>query len=641
MPVDTSYNPYPHDAAARGLNQPEPEIRPAVEPRLRSFRYANVALSDGHWKRQRDHVVNLYLSLPDDDILQSALRGTGVDIGARGLGGWGGTFGQMLASFAKLYAVTGDFRLKAKAIDLFERWFALAGEHDELLRLGTYDYEKMLGGLLDMDEIMGYDAQGRVREAVSRLTDAAMRDFDESIPRDGLQDGRMKGQIEWYTLPENLYRAWLRYGDGKYRDYAGRWRYDYLWDKVAARDFASIGPRHAYSHVNALSSLAREYEATGDAGDLDVLRAAYDELLARHTYATGGYGPGENLFVERDGYLGFMLMSPWDLHGEDPTFRNFAGERVARSDAWGSCEVSCCSWAVFKLCDYLLRFTGEARYGAWAERMLLNCVGGQPDIKPNGELLYYANYFADGGMKSTVDRRLQREGQNFRWQCCSGTFPQDVAEYANMLYYADDDALYVTQYLPSSVRWDRGGRAVAVENFSDWPRDGRIRLRVDGGGMRFALRLRVPDWADGADAVRVNGRRVDVPVRPNDWLTVERCWDDGDLLEFDVPYRLRFVPVDDARPDLVALCYGPVVLVSDEMTLLSGDRDRPQDWIVPVEGETMTFRTLPGHAGLPAWQTRTFSPYYLYPQDRWYFMYHRIYADDDRRRDAVRMVNMG
>ena len=33
------------------------------------------------------------------------------------------------------------------------------------------------------------------------------------------------------------------------------------------------------------------------------------------------------------------------------------------------------------------------------------------------------------------------------------------------------------------------------------------------------------------------------------------------------------------------------------MTLLEGDISDPSSWIVPVKGEEMTFRTLPGHTG--------------------------------------------
>lgn len=44
----------------------------------------------------------------------------------------------------------------------------------------------------------------------------------------------MKGQIEWYTLPENLLRAYQLFGDPLYRDFAMTWLYPYVWDKLAA-----------------------------------------------------------------------------------------------------------------------------------------------------------------------------------------------------------------------------------------------------------------------------------------------------------------------------------------------------------------------------------------------------------------------
>lgn len=610
--------------------------RTKVKDTIKSFTYGNVSLQDSLWKRQRDYVIELYLSLSNGDILKSSMRRAGIDSNYNGLPGWGGTLGQMLGSYAKLYCVTGDYRLKAKTVSLFEEWAALADEHPELYHQGTYSYDKMIGGMLDMYEYMGYEP---VKEYISRLTDQSIEDLDRSIDRDGLQDHRMKGQIEWYTLPENVYRAYQLFGDEKYKEHASACHYDYMWNKVLNHDF-KIGPRHAYSHVNTLSSAARAYEVTGEEKYLDVMKIAYDEITEHHTYATGGYGPGENLFVDREGYLGFMLLSTWDLGGEDPSFINFAGQRVARSDAWGSCEVSCCAWAVFKLCNYLLRHTGDAKYGMWAEQMLYNCTGGQPDIKPNGELLYYADYFADGGMKSTVDRRLRAGGENFLWQCCSGTFPQDVAEYSNMIYYYDENSLYVSQYLPSSVEWERENGKVIVENFSDFPKHSTLRFRVSSPeGSCFALKFRVPAWADGANSVKVNGRVLDIAAVPNTWLVIQREWGEDDLVEIDYPFRLWFKAVDEQHPNLVALNYGPIVMVSTEMTILVGDREHPEEWILPVEGEEMTFRTLPGHTGALEFVCRTFKPYYTYPENTWYFMYHRIYKDDKEKKVVNRTIN--
>ncbi len=185
---------------------------------IRSMDYKNVSLQDSLFKAQRDYTIELYLSLKNGDILHSALQRAGItDDECDGLPGWGGNLGQFIGAFAKLCSVTGDVRLKDKALALANAWADLAEAHPELLHCGTYGYDKMIGGLLDMYEYMGYD---RAESLVSRLTDQSILDLDRSIDRDGLQDERMHGQIEWYTLPENIYRAYQLFGDEKYKEHA-------------------------------------------------------------------------------------------------------------------------------------------------------------------------------------------------------------------------------------------------------------------------------------------------------------------------------------------------------------------------------------------------------------------------------------
>lgn len=85
--------------------------------------------------------------------------------------------------------------------------------------------------------------------------------------------------------------------------------------------------------------------------------------------------------------------------------------------------------------------------------------------------MYYADYFINGGLKSTEDGRLQDNGASFEWQCCTGTFPQDVAEYANLLYYHSEEGLFVSQYLPSDVTFSIGDKQVRLENTSFYPKE--------------------------------------------------------------------------------------------------------------------------------------------------------------------------
>lgn len=593
---------------------------------LKSFAYQNVKLLDSHWKGQRDETIELYLAhLDNDDVLHESRLLAGLPSHVNGLPGWGPSIGQYFGAYAKLYSVTNDQRIFDKLTDLFEGWCACADASEKVLDHGTYVYEKFLGGLLDMYEYIGNE---KAAKYISLLTDHAIKNFDPSIPRDGLQDGRMKGQIEWYTLPENLYRAYTLLGDEKYKRFADEWLYDYMWDKVLKGD-PTVGPRHAYSQINSFSSAARAYMVSGEEKYLDIIKAAYDHITSRHTFATGGYGPGEILFGENPGYLGDSLISPWSFFDRpnELSYKNFAGGRVARSDAWGSCEVSCCAWAVFKLCHYLLCLTGDARYGAWAEQMLINGTGGQIPITKEGKVFYYAAYFRDGALKTVEDRRLNPDGRNHYWQCCTGTFPQDVAEYANMLYYFTDDALCISQYLPSTVDAAFGGKAITLHMLADFPREPRLRIRIDTQGpVRFTLRIRVPSWANGTNEVWINEEKTDLTCTPDTWLEIDREFINGDSIRIEWPYALAFKAIDIEHPDLVALTYGPLVLVSTEMTLLEGDREHPHDWIKPVDGVFGTFTTLPGHAGPHTFLQRKFVPYYTLGEMQWYYMYNEIRA---------------
>ncbi len=596
---------------------------------LRGMEYANVEMLPSPFKKQRDETMALYGRCPaNDDILLPFRKRAGIPSDAPGMPGWGQSIGQYLGAYAKWHRNTGDRGIYEKAVSLFRGWRECAEKCPAVLDMGTYPYEKLLGGLCDMIEYMGFE---EARPWMKRLTARAAANFDPDIPRDGLQDKRMKGQIEWYTLPENLYRAYGLTGDTFYRDFAALWLYPHVWDRLAARDAASIGPRHAYSHVNSLSSAARAYMVTGDPHYLTVIRNAYDLLTREHTYATGGYGPAETLFGEDPGYLGNALLSTWDRHfrrGQGIVYKNFAGGYVARSDAWGSCEVSCCTWAVFKLCHYLIRLTGEARYGGWAERLLINGVLGQPPITEKGQCLYYASYFADGAIKSYDDRRLQHLGQNFVWVCCTGTFPQDTAEYANMIAYTDREGLYLSQLIPARITFEAGGQQMTLVSDGAFPARGEGRFTLHAPApASFALRIRVPSWADGENVLLVNGERVDTPLLKDTWAAVDRLWRDGDRVEVFFPYRLRFEAVDALHSDVCALLWGPMVLCCDEMTVLVGDREHPEDWIRPVPGEENVFETLPGHSGVYPHICRRFRPYHTIGLMRWYYMYNRLYPD--------------
>lgn len=599
--------------------------------RIQNFGYQNVTLKESHFKQQRQELIETYLAIDNDDYLHYFRKIAGIEDHSNGLVGWYGnnasTFGQKLGAFVRLYLVTGDERLHKKARDLADGWGECMKVSQAVIDVnGTYVYDKLMTGFLDMLEYLHYEP---AREYIKRLTESADRRFQKDVSRDGLQimDPEM---IEWYTLPEQLYRAYMLTGEQLYLDFAKEWDYPYFWDKLLNHDF-TVGPRHAYSHVNCLSSAARAYQVTGEEKYLEAIRIAYEEILAHHTFATGGYGPAECLFPAEEGYLGDSLKANWDADKLHKTYRDFGDSIRTRDDQWGNCEVSCCSWAVFKLCNYLLTITGEARYGDWAEKLLYNGCGGQLPITGEGQVMYYADYFWNGGLKSVEDGRLHDNGCSFEWQCCTGTYPQDVAEYSNMLYYRDAEGMYVSQYLPSVVRFTVQGAEFSLENNSFYPKERQIRFVLHGQQEKeFALRFRVPSWAVGQNTVKINGDIVEATASPNTWIVLERCWKDNDLIEIEFAFPLRFESVDAYAPELAALCYGPLVLVCDKMTVFKGDIHDPESWIEPIQkdGYSFAFRTKPGHVRPFGHLTRDFYPYYEVPQMQWYYMYTKIIGEE-------------
>ncbi len=269
----------------------------SIEP----FDYRGVTLESGPLKQQVDEVRAFYLAIPDDDLLKGFRTRAGKPAPGKDLGGWYGSdtflvFGQIVSGLARLHAATGDAACRDKANRLIAEW-AKCIEPDGYFYASRkpnaphYVYDKMLWGLLDAHAYCGN------REALvdlDRITEWAIKNLDR---KRRVNDTA----TEWYTLSENLYRAFLATGQAKYREFAEVWEYRDYWD-IYARDGDIFAPRpdgqrntsyHAYSHVNTLGGAGAAYQVTGDMHYLDILRHAYVFLKQSQCFATGGFGPDE------------------------------------------------------------------------------------------------------------------------------------------------------------------------------------------------------------------------------------------------------------------------------------------------------------------------------------------------------------
>jgi uncharacterized protein len=181
--------------------------------------------------------------------------------------------------------------------------------------------------------------------------------------------------------------------------------------------------------------------------------------------------------------------------------------------------------------------------------------------------------------------------------------------------------------VPSEVTWLGPAGEVKVVQTTAYPEAETSRLRLSlAQPAHFALKFRVPEWAEGASA-RVNGRDAAIAAQPGTWGELKRTWQPGDEVEVRIPLKLRMVPIDPQHPRRVAVMRGPVVLVMDDWVFEEIPRlPEPADldhWLVPDEKQPGVFRIAPRDG--PALQAR-FRPFYAIGEVTPYRMYHDLDA---------------
>jgi DUF1680 family protein len=564
----------------------------ASRNRIQAFDYDGVRLGKSRWSDQYQKSRDFYFGVSNDDILQGFRAAAQLPAPGRPLGGWcaqnsSTVFGQWLSGMSRMAKATGDTEMRDKAVYLMTE-FAKTVPPDGNCRMGHYPFEKLICGLVDIHKYIGHPAAMPLAE---RVTDWATKTFDRTrLPASPKPWENHSGRpLEWYTVGENLFRAYAETGNAKFREFAEVWLYHPYWNKFAdtssPTDASGV---HAYSHVNSFSSAAMAYAVTGDEKFLRIIRNAYDFLQKSQTYATGGFGPVERIMPA--GSLGKAL------EYQPNTF-----------------EAPCGSWAGLKLARYLTQFTGEARYGDWAERLLYNGIGSALQINGAGRHFYYADYRVGAAVK--IFSRTP-------YTCCSGTYIQDTADFHNLIYYRSDTDLYVSLYVPSEVTWKRPEGVVTLLQETQYPEaeTSTLTLRMTVP-MQFGLRMRVPEWARDV-SVKVNGNDANVPCTPGTWASINRLWANGDRVELHIPLKMRYQAVDPQHPKRVAVVRGPVVLVQEgnvhEPIFKLPDNDEElTKQLVPMREPGVFKYVPPGGANVQA----PFRPYYTVIEALYYRMY--------------------
>jgi DUF1680 family protein len=560
--------------------------RLAVEPALKEFRYGSVRLEGSPLRAQFQQQQRLFLNIDDDMLLKPFRLRAGQHAPGKDMGGWydhstdfhidpndwstanwhgfipGHSFGQYVSGLARGYAIEGNDEARNKVARLVRKYAqTISPRFFADYNLPAYTYDKLVVGLIDAFQYAGIV---EAKEALDKLTDAVLPFLPEkALTREErrLRPYSREAQIwdEPYTLPENLFLAWqLGMGD-RYKPLAVRFLQDDTFFNPLAKGISPLKGKHAYSHVNALCSAVQAYLVTGEDKYLAAARNGF-EFVQAQSYATGGWGPNEELVAADDTETLFDMLKS--------THRSF--------------ETPCGAYAHFKIARYLLRITKDSRYGDSMERVLYNTILGAKPTLADGSTFYYSDYH----------EHAHKVYRGEAWPCCSGTFIQLTADYGISAYLFDDQNLYVNLYAPSTVTGALAGEDITVTQTTEYPLSNHVRFRIDvTRPTSFGIRLRIPAWAGAATRIKINGKEDRSSIRPGTFAALNRTWRPGDIVEVTFDMGLRLEPLNDVHPEMVALMSGPLVLFPVEapdtqltrQEWLTAKRTDPNEWVVATK----------------------------------------------------------
>ncbi len=205
----------------------------------------------------------------------------------------------------------------------------------------------------------------------------------------------------------------------------------------------------------------------------------------------------------------------------------------------------------------------------WAQRMLnLDLDGAYADVL---ELALFNNTMsglARDGEHYFYDNKLESDGSHSRWAwhpcpCCTMNASRLIASVSGYFYSTSADSIAIHIYGGTRAHLKIGDTPVTLVEESTYPWSGDISITMElEAALDFALKLRIPGWAEGATA-SVNGAPVDMaPNLHNGYLTIQREWQPGDRVALDLPMPVTRVyahPSVGADAGRVCLKRGPLV----------------------------------------------------------------------------------
>ena len=357
----------------------------------------------------------------------------------------------------------------------------------------------------------------------------------------GLTDDQMENMLgnEHGGMNEVLVDAYAITKDKKYLDVAKRFSHRRLLTPMSQRQ-DNLDNMHANTQVPKAVGFERISELSGDESYHNAADFFWDIVTGERSLAFGGNSRREH-FPSKEACIDFVN----DIDGPE----------------------TCNTNNMLKLTEELHRRNPEARYADYYELATFNHILSSQHPEHGGYV-----YFTSARPRHYRNYSAPNEAM---W-CCVGTGMENHGKYGQFIYTKVGDALFVNLFVASELNWREKG--VQLRQETTFPYSETSRITITQGKGQFAMMVRYPGWVKpGQFAVKVNGKPVTVVTGPSSYVTIDRQWKKGDVVEIGFP-MYNYVKYLPNLPQYIALMHGPIMLAmktgTEDLAMLIADDSR-------------------------------------------------------------------
>lgn len=533
-----------------------------------TFALGDVKLLDGPFKHACDLNIEVLLKYDVDRFMAPYLREAGLPEKAKTYGNWesqgldGHVGGHYLSALAIHYAATGNLECRKRMDYMVQEFKAVQLANSTKYPSWGVGY---IGGIPKSDALWTAIQKGdvapiwkywvpwyNVHKTFSGLRDAwlyggnveakalFLKSCDWTIQiTEKLSDAQMESMLgnEHGGMNELFADAYQMTGNKAYLEAGKRFSHKSILLPMSNHT-DNLDNKHANTQVPKAVGFQRIAEVSGDKSYDNAGRYFWETVTGNRSLALGGNSRKE-FFPPAAACMDFIN----DVEGPE----------------------SCNTYNMLKLTEVLFRMNPQANYADFYEKAMFNHILSTQHPEHGGYV-----YFTPARPRHY---RVYSAPNEAMW-CCVGSGMENHGKYGEFVYSHSNDSLFVNLFVASELNWK--AKKVVLRQETSFPNEEGTKLVIKKGNSRFKLMLRYPSWVEaGKLVIRINGKAFNLTAKPSSFITIERKWKKGDVVEVGLPMRTTIEPLINV-PSYVAFMHGPILLAArtgtEKMTgLVAGD----------------------------------------------------------------------